>query len=306
MKTALDCMPCFVRQTLEAVRANTSDARIHEQIVREVLALVAQLDLNDPPPLVAQRIHRRIRELTGIEDPYRAAKERFNTMALEILPTLRARVQAAPDPLEMAARLAIAGNVIDLGIHGDLTPQEARLAVDRALEETFVGDMPDFKRAVAEAERILFLADNAGEIVLDRLLLEQLPPENLTVAVRGGAVLNDATRVDAEAAGIPEQAHLIDNGSDAPGTVLSDCSAEFRDYYNRADLIVAKGQGNFETLNDEPANIFFLFKVKCPVIADHIGLPVGTHVLSRSRSNYITVDFDQLVQTNLTLESKER
>jgi uncharacterized protein with ATP-grasp and redox domains len=279
MKTSLDCIPCFARQALDAARFVTDDPEVHEEVVREVLRAAAEMDLSDTPPAVGQRIHRRLREITGVEDPYRNVKDRFNRMALEMLPDLRDRADRAKDPLPLAARLAIAGNVIDFGVRADVNEDEVRESIGAALEEPFFGEIDPFREAVSEARSILYLADNAGEIVFDRLLIERLPLERTTVAVRGGAVINDATRVDAEEAGLTELVEVIENGSDAPGTILSDCSQEFRERFRNTDLIIAKGQGNYETLSQEDGSIFFLFKVKCPVIAAHVELPVGTHVL---------------------------
>ncbi len=283
MHTALECIPCFARQALEAARFVTDDVSVHERIMRDVLHSAAEMDLAQCPAAVAQRIHRQLRQLTGVDDPYRPVKDRFSRMALDMLPQLSARVREAADPLVMALRLAIAGNVIDLGVNGGLTEEEARHAVAGAMDDPFHGDVDAFRDAVANARSILYLADNAGEIVLDRLLIERMPTERVTVAVRGRPILNDATMADAEAAGLRDLVEVIDNGSDAPGTILSDCSSSFLRRFAQADLVIAKGQGNFETLNDETGNIYFLFKAKCPVIADHIGLPIGTHVAMLGR-----------------------
>jgi len=281
MKTALDCIHCFLRQALEAARFVTGDPRFHERVVREVIGTLGSLDFSRSPVVAAQIIHRRLRELTGQADPYRAAKVRFNRLALELLPALETEVRISADPMEMVVRLAIAGNLIDLGA-GALDEDGVRRAIQVALSEPFVGSVAEFRDAVSRAERILYLADNAGEIVFDRLLIERLPAGCVTVAVRGGPVINDATVSDAYVAGLPGIAEVIDNGSDAPGTVLDDCSPAFRSIFEKADVVIAKGQGNFETLNDKPADVFFLFKVKCPVIASEVGLDVGTHVLKRS------------------------
>ena len=281
MHTPLECIPCLARQALEAARFVTDDPAVHERVLREVLPWAAEMNLAQCPPAIAQRMHRRLRQFTGVDDPYRAVKDRFNRMALDMLPDLSARVRQAADPLGTALRLAIAGNVIDLGVNGGLTEDEARRALAGALDEPFHGDVEGFRQAAEAANDILYLADNAGEIVFDRLLIEQLRAERVTVVVRGGPILNDATMADAEAAGLCGLVETIDNGSDAPGTILSDCSEDFRRRFAEADLIIAKGQGNFETLSDETANIYFLFKAKCPVIADHVGLPVGTHVATR-------------------------
>jgi hypothetical protein len=284
MKTALDCIPCFARQALEAARFVTDDPAIHEGTIRHVMRLATNMDLSQGPPVVGQQIHRWLRQYTGVDDPYREMKQRFTQMALGMLPEFSANLQKTDDPLVMAMRLAIAGNVIDLGVNGGITEEDVRQAIAGALDEPFHGDIEDFHKTVDEATDILYLADNAGEIVFDRLLIEQLPKGRVTVAVRGRAVLNDATMTDAEASGITDIAEVIDNGSDAPGTILSDCSENFRRRFSSADLIIAKGQGNFETLSDETSNIYFLFKAKCPVIAKYVGLAVGTHAAVRGRA----------------------
>jgi len=284
MKTALDCIPCFIRQALDVARLASTDLAVHERIVRDVLGWTSEMNLEQPPPLLGQRIHRRLREITRIEDPYRATKNHHNRMALNLLPELKAEIEAASDPLMMAVRLAIAGNIIDMGVNGSFSEIDLRRSIEQALAEPFAGDQDGFRQAVAKANNILYLADNAGEIVFDRLLVEQLSTARVTLAVRGAPVINDATMVDVLALELKEIVEVIDNGSDAPGTILDDCSQDFNRRFAEADLVLAKGQGNFETLSDVNQNIYFLFKAKCPVIASHIGLPVGTHVLEQSRS----------------------
>jgi uncharacterized protein with ATP-grasp and redox domains len=278
VRTALDCIPCFARQALEAARFVSDEPAVHERVLRDVMHRVAEMDLRKSPPVVAKHIHAELRELTGVADPYREIKDRFNRLALRMLGDLERQVAKAEDPLAMAVRLAIAGNVIDLGVDGTLSEDDIRRAIDNTLHEPFVGEIEALRDAIARAERIVVLLDNVGEIVFDRLLIEQLPLDRVTAAVRGRPILNDALLADAETAGITGLVPVIDNGSDVPGTLLSDCSDAFRQAFDDADLIIAKGQGNFETLSDHPANIWFLFKAKCPVIAGHVGLPVGTHI----------------------------
>jgi uncharacterized protein with ATP-grasp and redox domains len=283
VNTYLDCIPCLLRQGLDAARNITDDVHVHERMIRDVLRIAAELDLNQPPPWVGQIIHRRLRELTGVDDPYRAAKSRFTQLAMAILPELREQVKRSPQPLFAAAKAAIAANVIDLGVKSALSEDQARETLRESLAVDVYGDFAWFQRQVDEAREILYLADNAGEIAIDRLLIEALGPERVTLAVRGKAVINDATIGDARAAGLHEIVEVIDNGSDAPGTILDDCSDQFRERFRRADLIIAKGQGNFETLSEIDANIFFLLKVKCPVVAEHVGCAVGTHAGIRAR-----------------------
>jgi len=290
MRTSLDCVPCLLRQSMEAIRRVSSDPSLRELFLREVLQWTSEMDLEGAPPVLAQRIHGRLREISGIKDPYHAEKEAQNRMALGLLPELKARVEAASDPLALAVRLAIAGNVIDLGANGEVKESDLCQSIQKALAEPLVGGMGAFRQEVEAARSILYLADNAGEIALDYLLIEQLGPARVTLAVRGAPTLNDATRADVRAVGLDLMVQVIDNGSDAPGTVLEDCSEAFLGHLADADLIVAKGQGNYETLSREARNLFFLFKAKCPVIAEHAGVPLGAHVLARPRARTLLVD----------------
>lgn len=281
MRSSLDCIPCFIRQALEAGRAVSDDPEVHESVVREMLLWMSKADLGQSPPIFAQHIHRRLKTAVSDDDPYRAAKDRHNRMVVSLLPELRAKIASSDDPLHTAARLAIAGNAIDMGIKADITESDLRTAIDQALDEPVCGEPEEFQYAVTHARDILYLVDNAGEIALDVLLVEQLGRERVTVAVRGAPVLNDATLADAHAVGLDAVAELVANGSDAPGTILADCSDDFRRRFAQADLVIAKGQGNYESLNEEPGDIFFLFKVKCDVIAQQVDVPIGTHMLTR-------------------------
>jgi len=283
MKTSLDCIPCLLRQSLDTARLVSTNPSVHEHIIRDALSWAVEMDLNQSPPAMAQRIHRRLREITGVDDPYRETKDWQNRVAMELIPALRAEVEAASDPLLMAARLAIAGNVIDMGSNGNLTEADMRQALNQALTEPFLGEQDRFRQAIAQAKSILYLADNAGEIAFDQLLVEQLLPARVTFVVRGAPVLNDATLTDARTVGLDQIVKVIDNSSDAPGTILMDCNQDLHDRFATADLIIAKGQGNFETLSDEPGNIFFLFKVKCLVITNLVNQPIGTQMLVHSR-----------------------
>ena len=287
MRTYLECIPCFLRQALDASRMVTGDPAVHERVVRETLRLVATMSFDRSPPWMGQRIHRLLREATGNPDPYRRVKNHSNALALELYPTLKQRVRASADPFAAAVRLAIAGNVIDFGCRDRLSDSEVYQAIEDAMNPGTCGldeDAVDgLHRAVEQAGDILYLADNAGEIVFDRLLIEEMPTDRVTLAVRGSPVINDATRKDAEAAGLGSLVTVMDNGSDAPGTILESCSSSFRTSFERCDLVIAKGQGNYETLSTEHENIFFLFKAKCPVIARDVGSEVGQMVICQNR-----------------------
>lgn len=285
MRIFLDCIPCFIRQALDAARLSTNDKQIHEKVVREVIILAKDLDMSQSPPVMGQKIHRLIRELVGTEDPYRDVKKQFNNASLQLYSKMRTSVTESRDMLETAIRLAIAGNIIDFGVNSKL--QESEL--EKTISECLVAEFSDmqlkpFQQAINDAEEILYLADNAGEIIFDRLLIEQLPIDKVTVVVKGSPVINDATMEDAVIAGLTRIVEVIDNGSDGPGTILETCSEVFVNRFEEADLVIAKGQGNYETLSDVDKNIFFVLKAKCPVIARDLGCEVGDMVFRKSKT----------------------
>lgn len=281
MRTYFDCIPCFVRQALDSVRMTTDDEQIQERVLREALRLGSQMDFHQSPPAMAQRIHRYIREITGEEDPYLELKNRFNKLALQMYPELRRRVKNSADPLETAVRLAIAGNIIDFGVNSVVDQSKLESTIAESLTDQLDTEaLEQFADATLRAADILYLGDNAGEIVFDRLLIEQLPYEKITFVVRASPILNDATMQDARIVGLTDIVSVIDSGSDAPGTILESCSEAFRRRFDESDLVIAKGQGNYETLSDVDKEVFFLIKPKCVVLARHLGCEIGSSVLS--------------------------
>ena len=291
MRTELTCLPCFtgqIERTLAYAGVNGSTGL---RIRRKAERILERSSLDQAPARISTEIHRMIREETGI-DPYLQVKESYNRIALDRLPALRKMAEEAVSPrtgrtdlLEGCVRLAIAGNVIDFGIYD-------RIDLDRSIEESFALPLsPDaydaFADAVHKAGFVLYLCDNAGEIVFDRVLIETLQAmgRSVTAAVKGVPVINDATRSDAEAAGLTGSLlRVIDNGNDGIGTLLELCSPGFMEAYRSADLIISKGQANYETLAEErDTRIFFLFKVKCPVVAGSLNRPEGDIVLMTNR-----------------------
>jgi len=283
MKTSYDCIPCFIRQTLEAARFATSDNNILESVLKKVLKAVSMMDLKRSPPVMGQHIHRIIRKASGSNDPYKKIKEKFNKYALELYPALKKMVENSPNQFETAARLAIAGNIIDFGVNAEVDSSVINKTIELSLSEQLFGDLEYFHKAISSAQNILYIGDNTGEIVFDRLLIQQLPIDRVTFVVRGSPVINDATMADAIDTGMIDLVNVIDNGSDAPGTVIEECSETFRRIFQDADIVIAKGQGNYETLSNINKDIFFLLKAKCSVIAQHIGCDVGASVIDNRR-----------------------
>jgi uncharacterized protein with ATP-grasp and redox domains len=272
-----------VQQALGASRMLSTDPAVHERVLRETLRLVAEMPLDRSPPWMGQHIHRLLRGATRNPDPYYEVKKQSNALALALYPMLRERIRASDDPFATAVRLAIAGNVIDFGCKSNLDDDEVHEAIEDAMSAHSPDPddvaVDDLRRAIERAGDILYIADNAGEVVFDRLLIEEMPTDRITLVVRGGPVINDATREDAAAAGLNSLVPVIDNGSDVPGTILESCSPSFQTRFEQCDLVIAKGQGNYETLRGNDHNIFFLFKAKCPVIARDIGSEVGQMIV---------------------------
>jgi len=302
MKVYLDCFPCFLRQTLDAIRFVTADQKVHEEVVRQVLELMCRTDAHRTPPAIGQEIHRVIRRVTGNPDPYRQRKDDSNALAMKLYPQLKDRIRDSCNPLETAVRLAIAGNIIDFGLYSSLKTTNVTEAIDRALADGWDGRcLEQFAQAVNDAREILYIGDNAGEIVFDRLLIEELPHEKLTFAVRGSPDLNDVTRQDAQTVGLTRLVEVIENGSDAPGTILETCSADFRHRFERSDLVIAKGQGNYECLNEVGKDMFFILMAKCPVIAADLGCDMGQMILRRSLVADRAIHYDRKEQSNARL-----
>lgn len=283
MQTSLDCVPCFVRQTLDASRMVSNDPRLQERVIREVLSKISRISFDRSPAYMAWEIHQIIRDLTGCTDPYKEIKEKFNKYALNLYPELKMIIKDSSDPLDTAVRLAIAGNIIDFGVTSAIEKEDVYETVKDCFKRDFAFDeMHKLQKALDKASRILYLGDNAGEIVFDRLLIEEIPFEKVIFAVKGGPIINDATMEDAISSGITELVPVIDNGSNAPGTILELCSERFKEVFEKADLILAKGQANYETLSDiQYKEIFFLLKVKCPIIARDINCTQGDIVIKR-------------------------
>lgn len=281
MKAYLDCYPCFLTQTLKTARFVTSDEKTIRQILDEVGLALAGRSFDASPPVISQAVYRIIAARLGVQDPYREIKQACIGQALSLYPRMKRLIAESPDRLWTAVKLAIAGNVIDFGANADF---DLKRDIDQILaQDPAVNHFQEFREMLDKAERILYLADNAGETVFDRLLIEELQ-KPVVYAVRQSPIINDALYADAVQSGIGEVARIISSGVGTPGTVLAFCSDEFLETYRSADLIISKGQGNFEALSDEDRPIFFLLKIKCDVVARHLGRNKGDIVLMSSKA----------------------
>ncbi|MCP3888952.1 MAG: DUF89 family protein [Desulfobulbaceae bacterium] len=278
MKTNVDCLPCFLRQSLQVARLCGCSAEKQLQIVKEIAGMLPGIDNDNDPPANVDAIYRKIAELTGVDDPYNAKKKESNEQAKALLPELQNELKGVDDELSAVIRFVIAGNIIDYGafetfdIHRSLEKsREAPLAVDHC---------SSLIKAISELKpksTILYLTDNSGEIVYDSLLLSYLHRHGctITIAVKDGPIINDALVEDALFAGLDRFGTIITNGTRCPGTVIDRCSDEFLHEFKTADLIISKGQGNFESLSEVDREIYFLLTIKCQVAARHMEELVG-------------------------------
>ena len=289
MKTYLDCIPCFFRQALESARKSGASKKIQKKILNELAKILPEFPLKASPPEMGRIIYKLAVKITGRKDPYSDIKKKSNRLALNIYEKLKKKVNKSKDKIFTAVRLAIAGNIIDYGVKNHLNVAKELTKIlreeNRSIkqESRLIFNYKNFIRALKKAETILYLGDNAGEIVFDRVLIEEINAmdknKKITYVVKEKPIINDALLEDAVFCGIDKVARVISSGSDAPGTVLSLCSKNFINQYRKSDMVISKGQGNFEALSEEKRPIFFLFMAKCPVIAESVGCRLGDIVL---------------------------
>jgi uncharacterized protein with ATP-grasp and redox domains len=282
MKLNLDCIPCFQRQALQAVRFISDDEKLQERVLREVTKKLLESNWDLTPPELAHEVHSIVRRIANKKDPYKNVKRESNDSVLKLYPELKEKVKESRDPLRTAVRLAIAGNIIDFAV-----PQKFNLeeTIREVLKKRFViDDYRKLQKKLKDAETLLFFVDNAGEIGLDKLLvetfLETKKLKQIDFVVKGGPIINDATLEDAVYMGLddlPNSEFLtISNGEAGTGPARS--SQTVKKWIEEHDLVVSKGQGNYEGLS-EHNGLFFMLMVKCPIIASDLGVEVGDIIL---------------------------
>lgn len=256
-------------QALRAGRVATNDEKKIKELLDEIGSLIHKIPMEQTPPETGALIYKRISEITGNLDPYKKIKGKNIEQVLELYDDLEQKVKTSDDPLLTSLRLAIAGNVIDLGVNKKFNIVED---VEKILHQDFaIFDYNLFKKNLKNAKEILYIGDNSGEAVFDKLLIKELG-KPVTFVVREIPIINDITMKEAKRIGIDKIANVISSGTIAPGTILKYCNDEFLDKFNNADMVISKGQGNYEGLSDVDRSVFFLLKVKCPVIARNIGV----------------------------------
>lgn len=282
MKIELDCLSCILRQTLDAARLADAEPETQALSMAEALAILPDYREYVCSPALTRALHSRVQRLTGCADPYQTVKQNDIAMAMAILPRVSQFLDSQENGLDWAVKIAAIGNILDSAIYGIV---DLGNVLEHELQLGFaVNDLPAVTARLAQARSLLIIGDNAGEAVFDRFFVEYLlkvrQPGSLAVtyAVRANPTLNDVTLADARAAGLDRCCRLISSGCDAPGLILAESSAEFLDCYREADLVISKGQGNYEGLDNPGREVIFLLKAKCPVIARVFGVSLGSYI----------------------------
>ncbi len=289
MRTYVECLVCYMNNALSlAKRSGLSEAGQLDVLTRTA-SMLSEFTLESTPPLMSRSIHKIVQQVSGVMDPYYEEKKESNRQALLLMNEIENKVMASEDPLLNAVEYAIAGNSMDFGAYQeiDIMSTISEMIIEEKAhkknEEPQLFNYQSLKKAIENSSTLLYITDNAGEIVFDFILLRIIVTLynniNITVAVRGHPVLNDATIEDIRQIGLNSEFKVISSGSDVPGTIVDETESEFRDLFYTSDLVVSKGQGNYETLHNEKRIIYFLLKSKCEVIARHTGSRLGDILL---------------------------
>jgi uncharacterized protein with ATP-grasp and redox domains len=273
-----ECVDCIFSQALRVCRTLGVDDATAKKVLDTVGCMVPEWRLDETPPAVAARVYPRIGRILGKEDIYAEVKAEATEHARRFLPLLRKRIEGSDDRFVAALKAAVAGNVIDLAATHTFDLEEE---VAKIFETPFaLDDSESLREALGGASEVMVLGDNAGEHLFDKILMEELkrlfPRIRLSYAVRGVPIINDVTLREAEEAGIGEVARILDSGVDTPGLDLSRASEAFLRRYEKADVVLSKGMGNYECLDDASTRpTWFLLKIKCDVVAASLGRSVG-------------------------------
>lgn len=276
VKATLDCLECVARQALRAARIATDDPELQRRIFDGAVARIPEMTLDQSPAVLSLVCYELASTISGKDDPYRELKREQNRLALALEGEMRARIESSEDPLVTALHMAAAGNIIDLGtMH--VQHIDVRGAIEQVLHESFAIDhTAEFRSSLARCKDLVFLLDNAGEIVFDKLLIEQLVKHTrVTAVVKGAPAINDVLHEDAVEVGLTEVCEVIDNGGGFIGSPQDLVPESFKKRMARADMIVGKGQGNYETIDDFPGDVFLILRAKCEVVARHMGVNYG-------------------------------
>lgn len=272
------CFYCFARAFEKILEKDNISDELKKYFTLDMINMCKDSFNDFSAPRFSRELHSLLRKYTNNPDPYKEEKEKNNDQAISLLPGLKKLVSQSDSPFKTALRLAIAGNIIDFAVKDNFN---LPLTIEKALADDFAIDHSDMlKIKIEDARNILYIGDNAGEIVFDKLFIETINRHNIIYVVRGAPVINDVTMEDAKYTGMTDLVKVISTEYDAPSTIVNKSGKLFQEYFEKADLIISKGQGNLEgliPLND--SRIFYLLMAKCNVIAEFLKVNKGSFVV---------------------------
>ena len=278
MRSYADCIHCFIKQGVTCMRLAGVDENLQYQVIFELMDYIKTFDLKASPAENASKVLQKAYGMIGNNDPYCTEKKQCNDLAMAIYPRLKAIVDTSDDRLYAALKISVTGNIIDLGIQRSFDIEKQ---LKKSMEFGFSKDQYSrFLEKLDKADKILFLGDNAGEVVFDKVLVEELIKlgKSVVYVVKSSPILNDSTMEDAVYTGMDKIAEVITNGSGYMGSCLNDVSTEFIELLKGSEIVIAKGHANFESLEESDLardRIFFLLKAKCDAVAEAIGIKLG-------------------------------
>ena len=285
MDISYECGPCFLRKAREALDLSTDDENVKMQVMEEIFKFLSTtFKAGTNSNSTGSSMHKIIKQKTGCMDPYYKEKVEGNEIALKYLPEVK-KILDADDSLENYVKIAIIGNILDFGAF-TLDDDIEGVIKSSLKKDLAVKDIEEFENSLKTHDKVLYLVDNTGEIVFDKLLLAKLKEYDLdiTIAVKSEPILNDATRVEALDVGLDEFGKLVEIGAGTVGYVDSEISDEFRQIFDDHEFVISKGMGNYEGLTEidlSKKDIYFLLCVKCNTIARHIGANLHDMLLLR-------------------------
>ncbi|MCD6223845.1 MAG: DUF89 family protein [Deltaproteobacteria bacterium] len=288
MKAKAECILCFINQAIRAANIIGESEEKKMEVVRTVIKYLSNLKNFDvPPPIISEGVYENIKKILNNNDPYKKVKQHFTEVAFSYLTQLEKLLKESKNPIDTAIRLSLAGNVVDFG------SQMEKFDVDDAINTSLsikitLNDSKIFMKELEKAKNLFFVADNAGEIVFDKLLLQAIkeiyPKINIKIVARKAPIINDVTTDEVKTINMQEIGEILSSGAAIPGLDVSRCDKRCKQAFYDADIIISKGQGNFEILSELNDNrLYFLFIVKCSVIAHYMNLPLLSRIFSKKK-----------------------
>ncbi|MHA1752879.1 MAG: damage-control phosphatase ARMT1 family protein [Candidatus Helarchaeota archaeon] len=285
MKMNIDCVICFQRQALRAL-GETADTKLKERVLRSVMSLLLNEDWTKTPPKLAAKVYKLVNSISGLKDPYKELKRTSNELVLQMYNRLKKECLESSDPILYALKLAVAGNIMDIGAADSFDIEKT---IEKVMTAEFAFDSSQkLKNNLKMAKSILYFADNSGEVVFDKLLIELILSKfpnikKITFVVKAGPIINDATMEDIDQISLRSFSQVVFKtiGNELYPSSPSRDSEEVKQWIYGHDIIISKGQGNYEELNiyKDLNKVYYLLMAKCPVIARDLGIKTQSFVI---------------------------